>query len=116
MPEQDPTIAFIPSTDPDQIFVLEVVDMPEDTGPMYFMAMDGHPGFSHSVLRAVMYPGKEEALKQLEWIIDNDCIGYLPMELKTTKTQLKVKELKFYTVDPETQQIVTPGITSGYVN
>ena len=43
-------------------------------------------------------------------------IEALPAEWKTSKTHLKVKELKFYTVDPDTQQIVTPGITSGYVN
>jgi hypothetical protein len=63
-----------------------------------------------------MYPGKEAAGKHLEWTLENDIIGALPMQWKTSKTHLKVKELKFYTVDPDTQQIVTPGITSGYVN
>jgi hypothetical protein len=116
MEPDDSGVAEIPNNDPDRIFVLEVVNMPEDIGPMYFMAMEGHPGFSHSILRAQMYPLKETAAKQLEWAIENHCIEYLPMQLKTSKTQLKVKELKFYTVDPDTQQIVTPGITSGYVN
>lgn len=83
---------------------------------MYFMALDGHPGFSHSILRAQMFPNKDAAAKQLEWTIEAECIGYLPGALKTSTTQLKVKELKFYTVDPDTQEIVTPGITSGYVN
>lgn len=113
---EDESVARIPNNDPDEIFILEVVDMPEDVGPMYFMAMDGHPGFSHSILRAQMYPGKEVAGKQLKWANENDLIEALPMQWKTSKTHLKVKELKFYTVDPDTQQIVTPGITSGYVN
>lgn len=116
MDPEDTAVAHIPNDDPDEIFILEVVNMPEDMGPMYFMAMDGHPGFSHSILRAEMYPGKEAAVKRLEWTAENDIIDALPMQLKTSSTQLKVKELKFYTVDPDTQQIVTPGITSGYVN
>ncbi len=112
----DPSLAIIPVDDPDQVFVLEVVDMPDDQGPMYFMGLDGHPGFTHSILRAIVYPSREEADKQLAWTLQEDCVGYLPAMMRTSTTQLKVKELKLYTVDPDTQEIVMPGVTSGYVN
>lgn len=116
MNPEDESLALIPNDDPDRVFVLEVVDLSDDNGPMYFMALDGHPGFSHSILRAVVYSSREAADEQLEWTVENDCVTYLPMQMKTSTTQLKVKELKLYTVDPDTQEIVTPGITSGYVN
>ena len=113
---EDESLALISNDDPDQVFVLEVVDMPDSSGPMYFMALDGHPGFSHSILRAVVYSSRKAADEQLKWTVEQDCIGYLPMQMRTSTTQLRVKELKLYTVDPDTQEIVTPGITSGYVN
>jgi hypothetical protein len=116
MNPEESSLAIIPSDDPDQVFVLEVVDMPEDQGPMYFMALDNHPGFTHSILRAVVYSSREAADEQLEWTLQEDCVGYLPMVMRTSTTQLKVKELKLYTVDPDTQEIVMPGVTSGYVN
>ena len=112
-----PTLQYLPTGSHEprlQLFSSD--DMPDDSGPMYFMALEGHPGFSHSILRAVVYSSREAADEQLKWAIEQDCIGYLPMQMKTSTTQLKVKELKLYTVDPDTQEIVTPGITSGYVN